>query len=106
MGIYDQIHGECPHCGYFIGRKKGEHGYSGIQIKTWITENRHTTYDFYVGDSHSLYIDSDGMSRPPTFYERCYNSECRKMFKISFKITQMRDKRNVFEVILKEFEKY
>ncbi len=51
MGIYDQIHGECPYCGDFIGRKKGSHeGGCGIQVKDWITPMRSTTYDFYVGD--------------------------------------------------------
>ncbi len=106
MGIYDQIHGECPHCGCFIGRKKGEDGYSGIQIKDWITGQRYTTYDFYVGDCVPFMIDHlTGEPIVETFYEICHH--CNETFKIPFESRREvnRDNLLIHKVIMLPFKK-
>ena len=107
MGIYDQIHGECPHCGFFIGRKKevSSDRVCGLQIKDWITANRSTTYDFYVGDAVPYMVDHiTGMPIVDTFHEYCF--KCRQYFQIPFKVIQ-EEKNNflVYKVIMQEFEK-
>jgi len=106
MGIYDQIHGECPHCKCFIGRKKNsKEGDCGIQVKDWITFTRETTYDFYVGDAVPYMVDHlTGQPIVETFREYCF--KCHQDFKIPFKVTH--EEKNgffVFKVIMQEFEK-
>jgi hypothetical protein len=105
MGIYDQIHGACPHCGHFIGRQKGADGYSGIQIKDWITRDRMTTYDFYVGDNVP-YIVNPQTGKPDvhSFYEHCYS--CDKDFEIPFDIRLDRiEGKSVTRVYILPFKK-
>jgi hypothetical protein len=108
MGIYDQIHGECPYCGLFIGRKnyRDRDGGCGIQIKEWITTGRTTTYDFNVGDvvPHIVsHITGKPVVRP--FFEDCY--KCNNIFKIPFEVREETDEKNrlIYKVYLMKFEK-
>jgi hypothetical protein len=82
MGIYDQIHGECPHCGHFNGRKKGKPGFSGFQIKTFIDRKHRMTYDYYVGDTvpnlFKLYVGKPSVT---ITHEEC--ESCKKKIRIS-----------------------
>ena len=100
MGIYDQIHGECPHCGFFNGRRKGvRNGPCGFQVKTWITPYRKMTYDYYVGDAvpnvFRMYI------RKPNIVIAIENCEsCNKKIQISCGM-----KVETMEVVILPFEK-
>ncbi len=100
MGIYDQIHGECPHCYHFNGRKKGDrYGSCGFQTKTFITRYRRMTHDYYVGDTvpnnFQMYI---GKAPAIICYENCEN--CRKEIKISCGMCP-----ETLEVVILPFEK-
>jgi hypothetical protein len=82
MGIYDQIHGECPHCGHFNGSKKGTRGSCGFQTKVFITRYSRTTYDYYVGDTvPNIFQMWVGKPSVIIAYENC--ESCRKEIKIS-----------------------
>jgi len=104
MGIYDQFHGSCPWCGKQIGRKKGEEGFSGFQVKDWIVGGRTTTYDFYPGDKVPYLVDH--VTNKPIvqeFFYSCY--ECRESVKISFEVKEVCEVAKTYEVRMREFER-
>lgn len=86
MGIYDQLHGVCPHCDAIIGHRKGDVGECGIQTKIWITNYRTQTYDFFPGDSVPYYVDQFGKPIIETYLDSCY--ECQTEFVISFSVVE------------------
>ena len=98
MGIYDQIHGECPHCGFFNGRKKGvRKGPGGFQTKSLLT-NRRMTYDYYVGDVIPNVFKMYLGQIQTICYEQC--GSCKKGILISCGV-----KPETLEVIILPFEK-
>jgi hypothetical protein len=112
MGIYDQLHGVCPHCNAIIGRRKGDtNGFCGIQTKAWITNYRTETYDFFPGDRVPYLVDQFGNPIIETYSEYCY--DCDEIFIISFSVVEemfpIPNHPNCFEkhieVIMNHFEK-
>ena len=95
MGIYDQLHGECPHCGTPIS----------IQTKAWITHNRDTSYDFYFGDFVPFLTDHrTGQPIVDSFHETCYI--CKNQFLVTFDVYHVHNERGeyVYKVVLEPFE--
>ena len=87
MGIYDQLHGECPYCRHTFGRKMGCAGFSGIQVKKWITGRRTKGFDFFEGTTFVNACDietSAGLDL--TESERCLR--CDNLFFVQVFLTR------------------